>query len=547
MTGDHSPVPDLLHELRRQFAEGRVERVVELRRLLARAASPDETSALTDLRGAFHRLAGSAGVFGFTESGRLAKSAETLLDAALREPNPNIPEGLAEMLERLTRMLEQEAACLDRPEIGGADAGAEPGAAFCRLFRRGRACVVAERRSEMVEGLERELDSAGFSAQWVRPADAATACSGAAVALVGTEAGGDGYEAARQIANVPNGPFLRVLFTEGTDSVDLLRLGPSRVHRVIHRVFELRSVVRPDPSEGEVLKAKILSVEDDPDCAGAIGAMLAAAGHTMRVVSGPARLLEEMSEFRPDLLLLDWDLPQVSGYDLTRIVRSDARHELLPIVFVTARAEGADRRAALRAGADDFLVKPFTTEELVETVEIQLRKHRALRRRLDADVLTELLNRSATLAAAEDLVQSALERGECALVAILDIDHFKRVNDELGHAVGDRVLRELATHLLAHQRAGDVVGRLGGEELLLAMTGTDKGALALRLDGVRASLRIDLRGVDGRYLRSVTFSAGAAIAPEHGTDLGHLLKLADVALYEAKALGRNRVVLVRER
>jgi diguanylate cyclase (GGDEF)-like protein len=210
---------------------------------------------------------------------------------------------------------------------------------------------------------------------------------------------------------------------------------------------------------------------------------------------------------------------------------------------LTRRSEREDRRVAARAGADEYLTKPLTDEELVESVEILLKRNRILRRRLDADGLTDLLNRAAALSAVDDLLQSAERKGEFALVGIIDIDHFKRVNDDLGHPTGDRVLREIATHLRASLGSGDVAGRLGGEELLIAFSGPSQERLIAMLDRLRESLRIELRASDGVFLRRVTFSAGAAIYPAQGTQTAELLGLADLALYEAKTTGRNRVVV----
>src|SRR6185295_1431871 len=144
-------------------------------------------------------------------------------------------------------------------------------------------------------------------------------------------------------------------------------------HRMIHRPFELRTVLRPESSEPQVIKAKIVIVGSQMQNADAVASMLAPSGHTVRVVSEPGRFFEEMNRFRPELLLLDCDSFEVSGHELARIVRSDARHELVPIVFMESRDGREERRAARRAGADDYLTKPVTAEELEEVVETQLR------------------------------------------------------------------------------------------------------------------------------------------------------------------------------
>lgn len=535
-------LPPALRQLQQEFAAARGQRVGELRRLFVSAQN--QPAEIDSLRTAFHKLAGSAGLLGFPKSGNIARDAEKLLSVATVELSE-----IGTILDNLTKTFEEEAVALGRPAMALPKPDRQPATILPELLsldpmqRRGVACIVANHTTTMVTSLCAELSAIGFQPRVVTPEHAHADCSGAAVALIDVQAAGDGYALCRSIADAPAAPCLRILYTDGNAIFDLLKMSPSRAHRMIHRAFELRNVLRPAPREGELLKARILSVEDDTDYKRAIEEILRPVGHTVRVISRPERVLEDLAEFRPEVLLLDWDLPQINGHDLARIIRSDARHELLPIIFCTGRTDRRDRRLAVRAGADDFLTKPFAPEELVETIDTQLRRHRTLRRRLDSDALTELLNRSASMMALDDLLASARERESGVLVSILDIDHFKMVNDELGHPAGDRVLREIAGHLRGCSRPGDVAGRLGGEELLLALPFQDRTEALKMLDDVRESLHIELRSNDGNFLRKVTFSAGAAWFPEHGANSADLLKRADQALYRAKREGRNRIIV----
>ncbi|MFN0205703.1 MAG: diguanylate cyclase, partial [Planctomycetota bacterium] len=462
-----------------------------------------------------------------------------------------IPPKLSEAIDQFTQMIEEEVSALDQQlsEPAKSASAQAPSLVLRRSTanlshpKRGIACIVSNNHSTTVQSLSTELLAASFEPKLVIPEHATRDCSGAAVALIDVTAAGDGYALCRQIAGINNAPCLRILYTEGNIGFDLLKMSPSRAHRIIHRPFELRSVLRPEPATSEFVTARILSVEDDPDYAIAIDAILTPVGHSVRVISRPEQVLEELAEFRPELLILDWDLPHLNGHDLARIIRSDARHELLPIIFCTGRTDRRDRRMAVQAGADDFINKPFAPDELIETIDTILRRHRALRRRLDADGLTELLNRSASFTAIDDLLQTARTKKLGVLVAILDLDNFKQVNDDLGHATGDRVLSEMAAHLRANLLPGEVAGRIGGEEMVLALTGSNQNEVIKRLDEIRESLLIELRANDGIFLRKVTFSAGVAWFPSHGQHSSELLKQADTALYQAKAAGRNRIVV----
>ncbi len=518
--------------VRRQFSEGSNRRIAEIRTLATRVRTENDGAALDELHGALHKLAGSAGIFGFVRTGEIARECELRIAVALRSPIVGLPEGLAQALDRLAFAIREEAHALDAESMCIGTAGS-PG--------RGRACIVPGPTTTSVEALRRELTAAALEPEVVPVEQALVRCSGADVVIVDAAAGGDGYELCRHLSDLPVPPRTRILYIEGNEAFDLLRASPSRVHRMIHRPSDLRAVLQPDPNPGEErLRARILSVEDDEDCGHAIEETLRSVGHTVRVLPKPDLLLAQLRVFRPELLLLDWDLPTMSGHDLARIVRSDARYETTPIVFCTARSERQDRRAASRAGADDFVTKPFTPEELIEAVDTHLRRHRALRKKLDVDALTDLLNRSAALNAIEDLILAPTDPSRVLLVAILDIDHFKRVNDELGHPTGDRVLREMAAHVRAGLRGNEVAGRLGGEELVVALEGTDREELVARIDAMRSTVDIVLRD-DGSALSRITFSAGIAFSPEHGTQTAMLLKNADLALYVAKEAGRNRV------
>lgn len=538
-------LPSALRPLQNDFVAARGERVAEMRRLLA-AAQQDNTS-VDPLRLALHKFAGSAGMLGFPKSRGVAREAEQFL-----LNNNSVGPGLVELLERLAETLDAESGTVLQQPISPPESGAQR-RSLATLSpsqisfgpRRGLACIVTGERSFQTNAYSAELSAAGFEPKFVSPDSAVRDCIGAAVVLIDITAGGDGYSICKEIASLNRSPWLRILFSPGRSHFTILQMAGSRAHRMVHRPFELRSVLRPEISSDVFIKSRILSVEDDPDYSRALEAILHPIGHELKVISRPECILEELVEYRPELLLLDWELPQVSGPDLARIIRSDARHELMPIIFCTGRKSQRDRRLAIRAGADDFLTKPFAPDELVETIDVQLRRHRALRRRLDADGLTELLNRSASFSALEDMLHVSRDRGHIVLVSILDLDHFKKVNDELGHPTGDRVLREIASHLRTNMRPGDLAGRIGGEELLFAMAGSNADALLNRLEAIRDTLKIDLRGIEGEIMHELTFSAGVAWFPQHGVAVSELLKAADLALYQAKSSGRNRIVIAR--
>ena len=285
----------------------------------------------------------------------------------------------------------------------------------------------------------------------------------------------------------------------------------------------------------------VLIVDDDELVARRTAIILQSAGLDAVVLIDPTNLLEVVAESRPHLVLMDMHLPKCTGLELAAVLRQDDRMVGVPIVFFTA--ENAPRRAlqALEVGADDFLIKPVSSERLVSVVMSRLHRSRALRSFMDRDGLTRLLSHAPTLQRLEAEVASAQRRQEPLSLVILDLDHFKRVNDRFGHAAGDRVLRSLATVLRRRSRRGDVVGRCGGEEFVLVLPGSS-GEQSLRLVDALRSTFAELSCASPSGPVKSTFSAGVAqLCPGESSE--KLWDRADSALYKAKSAGRNRVVV----
>ena len=259
--------------------------------------------------------------------------------------------------------------------------------------------------------------------------------------------------------------------------------------------------------------------------------------------------LEHCRQELPDVLLLDIEMPQFDGYQVLSALKRDVELKDIPVVFLTSRSRTADVVAGLRGGAHDYLKKPFENVELIARVgsavhvkklQDQLRQRNAdLDRMSRTDALTGLYNRRHL---DEELLrqQSSSSRQRDPLsVLLLDIDHFKRVNDSYGHPAGDLVLCAFADRLRTELRAGDIAGRWGGEEFLVIMPRTDiDGAfeVAERLRRATAARPITA----GDLEISVTVSGGCAFS--RGNPADALLHLADNCLYRAKASGRNKII-----
>lgn len=285
---------------------------------------------------------------------------------------------------------------------------------------------------------------------------------------------------------------------------------------------------------------RILSVEDDPHQAAFLRAVLESAGYELRICEDPRRFEGELVAFQPDLVLMDIILPEISGYDLVRYLRQDERHATLPVLFLTTQGQLQARIEAARAGGDDHLVKPIPPALLLWAVAARIERARFLKRLLDRDGLTNLLTHTAFLERARAAVgHKDRSPRRCFAWVMIDLDHFKLINDRYGHPIGDRVLVSFSSLLRRRLRQSDTLGRYGGDEFAVLLEDLPQKD-AVRLVGrLLAEFAAQEHPVGGSSVRA-TFSAGVAML-ERGMGLEGWRQSADQALYVAKAAGRNRV------
>lgn len=297
---------------------------------------------------------------------------------------------------------------------------------------------------------------------------------------------------------------------------------------------------------------KILLAEDSPVYQHLIGGYLSEWGFDFELARNGTQARKLLKEpDGPTLALLDWVLPGIDGIEVCRNVRERGANErYVYTVLLTGKTDKEDLVHAMEAGADDYLVKPFDPPELrarllagkriLDLHEQLVSAQDSLRFAATHDFLTRLWNRAEIVSFLERELGRARRENKPVGIVLLDVDHFKSINDSLGHRSGDIVLRELAHKLRSELRAYDGVGRYGGEEFLLVLPGCDlKGALA-RTDEIRRRLA-SIPFVSDLPETSITVSMGITIANCGAGDPTTLLHNADVALYRAKNNGRDRV------
>lgn len=315
---------------------------------------------------------------------------------------------------------------------------------------------------------------------------------------------------------------------------DAFFLHPVDVNRFIEKLDSITSKSNSDPYH-------ILIVDDDPEEVSYHALMLQQAGMITSVATDPKQVIKVLVEAKPEIILMDMYMPGCSGMELAAVIRQQEAFVSIPIVFLSVEKDLDKRLAAIRLGGDDFLTKPISKEHLIAAITNRVERTRSMRYLMERDSLTGLLNHSNL----KENLNRELKRSERTeseiCFAMIDIDHFKKVNDTYGHLTGDRVLQGLARLLEERLRATDIIGRYGGEEFAVILLNISLVNAKKIMDEIRENFsRIKQQSETDEFC--VTFSCGIACYPDF-KNAEALNEAADKALYEAKEGGRNRVIL----
>ncbi len=301
-------------------------------------------------------------------------------------------------------------------------------------------------------------------------------------------------------------------------------------------------------------KKRVLIAEDDPVSCHLLKSFLVKWDYDVAVVTdGMAALRILEGDDTPRLAVLDWMMPGMEGVQICQRIRERKDRPYVYVLLLSARSEKRDLLRGLELGADDYLTKPFDSEELRARLLVGERilnlqddliaAREELRFRATHDLLTGISNRGTVMDALRNELSRQVREQKPFGVILVDIDHFKNVNDTYGHLCGDEVLQAVARRMRECMRPYDTVGRYGGEEFLIIASAADaRGTLALaeRIRSVLESKPIVTQAGEVR----ITASLGAAMSTDaRGADPQTLLRLADKALYRAKDQGRNRAEL----
>jgi diguanylate cyclase (GGDEF)-like protein len=493
-----------------------------------------------------HKLAGSLGTFGFCEGSCLAREIEQIL-AQSRDVAGNV--STAVLLSELVAALHRE---INKPPANTEEASVYSSSFLIpnySLAEQPRLLIV-EDDIELAQRLVLEAVAWGMQADRVNNFSVAREIIQNAhpdlvvLDLSFPDATDEGLALLEELSNQsPPVPVIVLTFRNTFIArVEVARLGGCAfLHKPVTaaQVMEVVSLVL---QQGRTDQFKVLAVDDDPQILATLEVLLQPWGVKIRTLDDPRRLWDVLEATGPDLLILDVDMPHVSGIELCKVIRNDPKWNSLPVLFLSVHKDAETVQRMFGVGADDYVSKPIGGSELVTRIFNRLERLRLLRSIAETDLLTGVANRRKSTQDVERFLSLAHHKGEPFCFAILDLDNFKRINDQYGHASGDKVLNRLGKLLLQSFRSEDVVARWGGEEFVIGMYGMTKQAAVKRLSQVLETLRKEeFIELDGRKFR-VTFSAGIVQYPEDGANLQSLYQTADQVLYQAKAAGRDRVL-----
>lgn len=298
-------------------------------------------------------------------------------------------------------------------------------------------------------------------------------------------------------------------------------------------ITQLESLVNIVPEQ----PFRILIVDDSKSQALYTEKALNAAGMVTKKVIDPMEVLDSLEYFQPEIILMDMYMPECNGVELAKIIRQENNYINIPIIYLSGEEDKERQLAAMAEGGEDFLIKPIDPRHLLSTIRTRGKRARDLSQLIAKDSLTGLYNHTHILKALDEQVNIAQRNQTKLCFVMVDIDHFKLVNDNYGHPAGDEVIKNLALFLSQRLRKTDYIGRYGGEEFAIVLPGVSLEDATSIMNEIRNNFSHILHG--GHAAIRSTFSCG--ITKYQGQQTTEIIDQADQAMYLAKRDGRNCV------
>lgn len=517
--------------------------LAETARLLDASNYEDWRQHLCNLRDQLHKLVGASGTFDFADIGQRASELEQLTIRWLESPSQNkhdLQQFIQQLYQFANRPIERKSP--------------SPSAALItrkknRLEGSTYRIYILEADASMGENMCLLLGNFGYHAEhFTRTEDFDTALKrrrpDALIidASLGGEAGQTGLEYAAALQRRLDESLPLLMITAQNDFVtqlEAVRAGAIGCFTRPVEIAKLENHLERCFSHQQDEPYRVLIIDDDRDLSSYYSIILRNANIKVETLSDPLGFFEAMTRFNPEMILLDVNMPNCTGPELAQIIRFNEDWLRIPIIYLSGESDINRQMEALIKAGDDFVTKFISDNALITTVLSRAKRARLLSNALARDSLTGLLKHTDI----KDRMAIELARtqrtGEIASVVMLDIDHFKNINDSYGHGAGDIVIRALANLLRQRLRRVDSLGRYGGEEFLVVLPNCYPEQSQRIFDDIRQRFA-ELRFVSAGIGFSATLSAGIS-RTQQNISVSELLERVDRALYAAKNNGRNQV------
>ena len=525
--------------------------IVELEEFVAYSRLPDQeicrTETLKTLYETSHRLAGSALTFGYSDTGALLRRLEAALDAILNQGAEIDVAALRKKLDVLAPAVSIPAELKHDTNTKSAETESSH---KTKALAENLHLYVLENDLETSELLKTGLSSFGYKLSAFTSIDAL--CEAASIEEpdglivdIAKEDIAKGTLAitSRGLRALGAGAIPIIVVSEHDSFAEKLEAARNSVAAFLSKPVNIPAL---ESSLDYVLQPqskspyRVLLVDDDVYSMEHHRLMLDKWGIMAHALSEPAKILDVIEEFQPDLMIFDLHMPSCTGVELAEVVRYHTHWIHIPIIFLSSERNEDRQISAMKTGGDDFIVKPVVEESFVTTIMSRAQRARQLAELMTRDSLTGLLKHTEIKERLGHEYSRAGRNKSVVSVAMLDIDKFKRVNDTYGHQTGDVVIATLAHLLRRGLRATDILGRYGGEEYLVVLPDTDAKNAAIKLNLLRQEFeKVEFRHKNEVF--TVSFSGGICQS-DKVKNIDEFLEQADLALYRAKERGRNQIV-----
>jgi len=484
-----------------------------------------------------HSLCGSAGTYGYPELGKTARQLEIILKSLLgketipKDTQKKITAYIAQLNTILTDGIPQTLSVFETETLTVAE---------------NKLVYIMEHDTALCTELIESLHHAGFSAHAIQDVitlQFAVQESPPMTIIIDTmyleHAGIQLILDSQKQQQIPIQLFCIVPNADLLPRLEAVRAGCDMFFQKPVDVPYLTQLLNHKYSEITGEPYRILIVDDAQPLADYYALILTQAGMVAHAITNPLNLLKELEAFQPNLILMDIYMPECTGLELATVLRQEISYTKIPIIFLSTEEDKNKKLFAISLGGDDFLTKPISPQHLISAVLARSKRASILNYYMTTDSLTGLLNHSSTLKQLEIEIIRAKQKKIPLSFVMIDIDHFKKINDTYGHPIGDIVLKKLAEIFLTRLRNQDKIGRYGGEEFALILPGATLMDSNKICDFLRVTFsQFCFKEVGMSFF--VTFSAGISSLSEEKNAENIILE-ADQALYEAKKKGRNQI------